>query len=336
MLRGFLMGGADIIPGVSGGTVALILGIYERLVTAISHFGLTLLVHLKRRQWSQAARHVNLRFLVALGSGIFCAIAGLAKLMHYLLTNHQAPTQSLFFGLILASSFLVGRMVLRWNVTSALGTLAGAGFAFWLVGLPATEPQGYAYLFLCGMIAICAMILPGISGAFILIILGKYYDMVGHVSSLFDGTADASTFLALGVFVSGCVLGLIGFSKFLRWLLVRHESMTMAVLCGFIFGSLRKIWPFKKDFTIEHLDDLGLSQQQIEAIRSEPQRLGELLDAINYYENILPEQFSGEVVLCLGLVILAIVFVFVLDRFAGTGGKTKMIPPKNNPVESDN
>ncbi len=191
--EGFLMGGADIIPGVSGGTVALILGIYERLVGAISHVDLTFLGHLRRREWLAAARHIDLLFLVLLGSGIASGIVLLASLMHWLLENELQHTFAAFFGMILASSYIVFRMIdLRgvriWRIWRA--AIVGTMGAYWLVGLPFLEnpPISPFYIFACGTIAICAMILPGISGSFILLLLGAIPSSPGRLGSASRGT----------------------------------------------------------------------------------------------------------------------------------------------------
>jgi putative membrane protein len=245
--QGILMGGADIIPGVSGGTVALILGIYERLVTAISHFDLTFLKHLRRREWAAAAKHVDLLFLVLLGSGIATGIVLLASLMHWLLENQLQHTFASFFGMILASTYIVWRMIKRKGIDVVLLILTGAAVAYWLVGLPFLEdpPIGRLYVFACGIIAICAMILPGISGSFILLLLGTYSVVTGLLRDLLKGRLTDDTWLLL-FFAAGAGIGLLGFSKFLKWLLARYEAATMAVLCGFRLYSLRKIWPYKR------------------------------------------------------------------------------------------
>ena len=251
MGRGFLMGGADIIPGVSGGTVALILGIYERLIAAISHCDVKLLQLLAARKFGQAIEHADLRFLVCLGAGIGLGIVSLAGLMHELLLNQRMLTFSAFFGLIAASSWLVGMMVPRWRVQEVASLLLGAVFAFYLVGLPLIEqpPGTLTYLFFCGVIAICAMILPGISGAFILLLLGKYVEVTGMIKGAIHGEISAEIVIAVGVFCSGCLIGLLSFSRLLRWLLANHHNVTMAVLCGFMIGSLRKLFPFQTDLT---------------------------------------------------------------------------------------
>jgi putative membrane protein len=290
--RGLLMGGADIIPGVSGGTVALILGIYERLVTAISRFDLTLLAHIRRREFLLAVRHIDLRFFIGLGGGIASGIIGLATLMHYLLENQLQYTFSAFFGLILASTFLVGRMVPAWSAVCAALFVAGTVFAYWLVGLPflTSPPPGNAYVFLCGVIGICAMILPGISGAFMLLVLGKYSDITGLLRNVLHGEATFADVFTIVVFCAGCAIGLISFSKALRWLLARHEPQTMAALCGFMLGSLRKIWPFKQD-----LSPPGTPFSTRE------------------FNNVWPATLDGDVAFTLGIMVLAIAFVLALD-----------------------
>jgi putative membrane protein len=314
LARGFLMGGADIIPGVSGGTVALILGVYERLVTAISHVDLTLLDHLRKRRFAAAAAHLDLRFLAALGSGIALGILSLASLMHYLLEHHREPTTAALFGLIAASCVLVGTMVRRWSAGEAVGLLVGAVLAYWIVGvLPVVAPLHYGYLFFCGVVAICAMILPGVSGAFILVILGMYFHVTGVLKDVLHGEINLQNFLTILVFASGCAIGLVSFSKVLRWLLARHESLTMAVLCGFMAGSLRKIWPFKSDATLEYLDRLPLSAEQIARLKSSPAALAEVDDRYHIYRNSLPDQLSSDVMLAIGLAIAGAVLVFALD-----------------------
>lgn len=244
--EGVLMGGADIIPGVSGGTVALILGIYERLVTAISHFDLEFLRLLGRREWSAAAKHIDLLFLGLLGTGIASGIVLLASLMHWLLENQLQHTFAAFFGMILASSYIVWRMVKRSDADVILLGIVGAIGAYWLVGLPFLKdpPIGPLYIFASGIIAICAMILPGISGSFILLLLGAYSVITGILRDGLKGHVTDDTWL-LACFAAGAGIGLIGFSKVLKWLLARFEARTMGVLCGFMIGSLRKIWPYK-------------------------------------------------------------------------------------------
>lgn len=240
------MGGVDVIPGVSGGTMALVLGIYDRLVVALSHFDRRLLRHVLRREWTAAARHLDVGFLLPLGFGISAGVLSLASAMHWLLLHHPQETNATFFGLILGSSVLVARMVPRWKPGTIAALVAGALFAFWLVGLKALQdpPAGLPYLFFCGAVAICAMILPGISGSFILLLLGRYVHVTGLVRQLLHREFTVRLLLEVTVFTLGCVVGLLAFSRLLRWLLATHASVTTAALCGFMVGSLRKLWPF--------------------------------------------------------------------------------------------
>ncbi|MDP3541311.1 MAG: DUF368 domain-containing protein [Elusimicrobiota bacterium] len=238
--RGVLMGAADVVPGISGGTIALIVGIYPRLILALGAFDGELLRLAVRRDFAGAARRVDLRFLAALGSGIALAILTLAKAVTWLILNKPVTTWSLFFGLILGSTVLVIGLVGRWNASRVLAAGAGAALAYWICGLlPGETGGGLLALFASAMIAISAMILPGISGAFVLVLLGKYRLVLEALHQ--------RDFVVIAVFCAGCAIGLIAFTKLLRALLARWEGATMAFLCGLMAGSLRKIWPFKMD-----------------------------------------------------------------------------------------
>lgn len=306
------MGGADVIPGVSGGTVALIVGVYERLVGALSNFDLALLGHLRQRQWRAAVQHVDLAFLVALGSGVVLGISSLASGMNYLLAHHALLTWACLFGMILGSSLLVARMVQPWSARAAAAAIIGTVFAYWLVGLlPTTPPPGYGYVFLCGAVAICAMILPGISGAFILVLLGMYYPITEVLRETLKGQITAEGLLMILVFCSGCAIGLLSFCKVLRWLLHHHETLTLATLGGFMVGSLRKIWPFKQDVTtLAHLERLGLPEEELTLFQSTPDQLD-----LKYrvFENYLPQQLNAEVAAAVALAVLGVGIVLLLD-----------------------
>lgn len=302
-MRGFLMGGADIIPGVSGGTVALILGIYQRLVTAISHCDWHLLRLIRRGRWTSAARHMDFSFLVSLGMGILTGIVCLAGLMHYLLSAQRPYTLAVFFGLILGSSFVVGKMIQptfrRQRIRCLVLLLLGAVGAYWLVGLQQIKLYDSAgYYFSCGAVAICAMILPGISGAYILWLLGAYESVTAMIRVrrilAFDWTGQELIYLLF--FVIGCIVGLIGFSKVLRQLLTHARASTMSVLCGLMLGSLRKVWPFQQEIFSSHVD---LKHRQ--------------------YEAIFPTVWNGQVTVCLLLAVIALVTVLVMEsRFSST------------------
>ena len=297
---GFLMGGADIIPGVSGGTVALILGIYERLVTAISRFDLEFLRLLRTRCWLRAADRVDAGFLGALLIGIGTGIVSLASLMNYLLNHQRQHTFAVFFGLILASSWLVARMVERRTAGFWVLVAAGAAGAYWFVGLPFLEspPRGLWYVFACATIAICAMILPGISGAFMLLVLGKYTDVTAALRNLLGLREVFDSLAVVVVFLAGCAVGIVSFSKFLKWLLARFEWQTLAVLCGFMLGSLRKIWPFKRDLTPSEPD---LSHKQ--------------------FANLWPDPAQPETWLSLALLVAAAGLVIGLDLWSRRAGR---------------
>lgn len=250
VVRGVLMGGADVIPGVSGGTVALILGIYQPLVTAISHFDHHLLSHVKKREWRAAANRVHLPFLITLGTGIALGIVLMAIVLGDVLKKPESTpfqlTMAIFYGLILASTIRVAQMVRPWTLLTTVLAITGALFAFWLTGLLAMSAGGgLGYIFFCGAVAICAMILPGISGAFVLLILGSYDTVLFALKDLLHGQVTSANLSIVFVFIAGCAVGILSFSKVLKYLLAHYHDPTMAMLCGFMFGALRRIWPFK-------------------------------------------------------------------------------------------
>lgn len=244
MAKGFVMGVADIIPGVSGGTLALILNIYDELIKSLSSVDKTFLRLLLARRIKDAFHHVNAAFLLPLLVGIVGAILLLSRFIHFLLNEHALYTWSLFFGLITASVvYLVknvtGKRGARYWLTVAAGSVVGA----LIVSIvPTQTPATYPFFFLSGAIAICAMILPGISGSFILLILGKYAQVTGALKNPFyeDNLA------MILVFCSGCLVGILSFSKLLNYLLKRFHFVMIAFLTGFIIGSLKKVWPWRE------------------------------------------------------------------------------------------
>lgn len=244
--RGFLMGLADVVPGVSGGTVALILGHYQRLITAISRIDATSLRLVAQRRLSEAWRRVDASFLVTLAIGMLLGVVSFASLMHHLLEDYPAYTLALFFGLIVASCWLVAGQVerftaARWGLL-AVGTALAAGLCL-LQPLP--TQLGWLNVFLSAMIAICAMILPGISGAFILLLLGMYQPITGLLRSTLGGEITATNVSLLLAFAAGCLCGLLLFSRVLRWLLEHYRNGTMSLLVGLMLGSLYRLWPFR-------------------------------------------------------------------------------------------
>ena len=238
-LRGLLMGAADIVPGVSGGTIAFITGIYDTLLGSIRAFDLAFVGKLLKLDIAGAWQHVNGGFLLALLLGIGTSIFSLARMISWVLENHPVPLWAFFFGLILASALMLLREVERWTAGRALCLLVGAGIAGFIALSPVLSLDvGLAGVFLSGFLAICAMILPGISGSFILVLLGMYGTVLTAVKSL--------DLLFLAVFSVGAGAGLLCFSRLLHWLLHHFHQATMALLTGFLFGSLAVVWPWKR------------------------------------------------------------------------------------------
>ncbi|WP_437203948.1 DUF368 domain-containing protein [Planctomicrobium sp. SH664] len=248
---GVAMGTCNVIPGGDSGTIALIIGIYERIVTAISHVDGTLFAMIVQRRWREAIDRLDLKFMVPLMVGVGTGIATVGSLMHYLLEHHYHTMLPIFFGMIAASCYLVARLVPRWRIQEILLLVFGFALAMWLVLQPALQhpPQALWYIFLCGLIGICALILPGISGAFILLVMGRYHDLTGVIHRATKLSLDFNDFLILVAFGLGCLFGVVGCSKFLKWLLARYEYPTLAFLCGIKVGSLWKIWPIQVDTT---------------------------------------------------------------------------------------
>ena len=242
-LKGFAMGMADIIPGVSGGTIAFITGIYEDLINAISSLDHNFIKNILSFNFKGAFKEIPLNFLIPLFFGIICAILLTSRVVHYLLDNYSIYTWAFFFGLIISSVIFLGKEINGlFSPKNLLALFLGTGLGYIIVSLvPVNTPNNYFYTFFAGMIAICAMILPGISGAFLLLILGKYAYVTGALKNPFL----SNNFFSIIIFCMGCLLGLISFSKFIKWALNRHHSVMMAILTGFMIGSLKKVWPWK-------------------------------------------------------------------------------------------
>lgn len=232
------MGAADIVPGVSGGSIALITGIYQRLLDSINSFNRENLSLLLQWELKKFYKSVNGTFLLSLLLGILTSIFTLSKLITYLMDEHPIPLWSFFCGLILISAFLILKEIKRWHLGVVLAVLVGTALAWWVTELPPTSsPNAIWFTFLAGAIAICAMILPGISGSFILLILGKYEGILAAVSE--------RDFLTLGIFALGCLVGILSFSRLISWLLRKFYSTTIGLLSGFMLGSINKLWPWK-------------------------------------------------------------------------------------------
>ncbi|MBN1370852.1 MAG: DUF368 domain-containing protein [Anaerolineaceae bacterium] len=283
MFSGFAMGAADVVPGVSGGTIAFIMGIYDDLLHAIHAVDGRFFRLLLRFKLREAFSTPGWRFLAGLGAGLALAILTVSRLLVWGLENHPAIVAAFFFGLVLASVLVVGKRLPRWTPLTLLIVALSAAGAYLLFGLvPVETPVAPWFLFISGAIAICAMILPGISGAFILLVLGKYHYIL---DSLVTGQ-----WLPIVIFGAGAVLGLLSFARVLRWLLHRHHNLTVAALIGLVIGALRKVWPWKESL---------------------PHAGGE--EAVFAEINVLPQAFTGEVALALVVIALGFGLVFALE-----------------------
>ena len=237
------MGAADVVPGVSGGTIAFISGIYEELLASISSIKINLLKTLFTEGFNVTWKKLNGNFLVALLAGIFTSVLSLARLISWLLEHKPILVWSFFFGLVLASILFVGRQISKWTIFTVVIFILGALLAYYITTLQPliSENTSPLFMFFAGALAICAMILPGISGAFILVLLGAYKPVLDAIHN--------KNITLLAIVAAGAVTGLLSFSKLLNWLFDHYKNLTLAALTGFIFGSLNKIWPWKEVLT---------------------------------------------------------------------------------------
>jgi len=246
-LKGMAMGAADVVPGVSGGTIAFITNIYEDLIGNLSRFDTHAIKLLLRGQFRDLWSHIGGTFLAVLFAGIFTSVLSLASILGYALEHHPTAIWSFFFGLVFASIFIVGRNITHWGTTQILSFIIGTAIAYWVTTLPAVGGTEHPlYLILCGALAICAMILPGISGSFILLLLGAYATVLSAVSD--------RNLLIIAYVGIGAVAGLISFTKALKWIFEHYYSIAVALLSGFLLGSLNKLWPWKwvVEYYIKH------------------------------------------------------------------------------------
>lgn len=238
-LKGIAMGAADVVPGVSGGTIAFISGIYQELIETINAVNLQALKTLKNEGIKAAWKAINGNFLISLLLGIGISFISLAQLIKWLLENKPIMVWSFFFGLVLASIYFVGKQVSKWNIKHIMVLILGVIIAYYITIMPAMGGNNsLLFFFVSGALAICAMILPGISGSFILVLLGAYKPLLEALHA-----KDLKTIFVLFL---GAVVGLLTFSRLLKWMFDHHKDTTLAVLTGFIIGSLNKIWPWKK------------------------------------------------------------------------------------------
>jgi len=308
-LKGMAMGAADVVPGVSGGTMAFILNIYEELIhslhTLASMDTFRLLIRFK---FKEAIDTLPWRFLAAVGLGILISLATLSKFIKMALEEYEVLVWSFFFGLVVASIITVISKVKIWQLSRYVALLAGTVIALFIVIMTPTEtPESWWFIYLSGMIAICAMILPGISGSFILVLLGKYKYILTAVTTLLSGlkNLDFQVILAnlttLLIFGAGAITGLATFAKILDWVFKKAHDVAVALLIGFMVGSLWKIWPWKE--TLETYTD----------------RHGVIKPLVQ--ENIFPAEFSSEVVIAITLAIVGFVGIIILTKMAAKTGE---------------
>lgn len=290
------MGAANVIPGVSGGTIALITGIFEKLINSIKSFDFNAVKLLFSGKFKEFAAYTDLSFLIAVFVGIGISIVSLARILDYLFVNYPVYIWSYFFGLILASVYFVGKTISKYTVSVILFFIFGTAIAIFISILnPAAENDSFFYLLICGVVAMCSMILPGLSGSFVLILMGNYELVMIDAVNEFN-------LKILGTLLLGATAGLLAFSHLLSWILKKIKAQTIAVLTGFILGSLSIIWPWKNE--IFKTDKLG---NQI-LISGEP--------IIQGYERYIPETFNTQVIIALCLMLLGIISIWAIEKFA--------------------
>ncbi len=300
-LKGVAMGIANVIPGVSGGTIALITGIFERLINSIKSFNIKAIKLLFAGKIKEFWAHSDMNFLISLFAGIIIAVISIAKLFGYLFENYPIYIWAFFFGLVIASVYFVGKTINKWSIIVVITFIIGTAIAIIISILnPAKENNDFIYLLICGVAAICSMILPGLSGSFILILMGNYRLV------MIDAINDRDWGILLPV-VIGAGIGILAFSHFLSWIFKKFRDQTLATLTGFILGSLSVLWPWKSEIYL--MDEAG---NQI-LKRGEPVIVG--------YDKFIPESFNAEVFLVIALVIVGIVSIWAIEKAANVKGE---------------
>ena len=310
LLKGLAMGAADVVPGVSGGTIAFISGIYEELIESIANLNFNVFKVWKNEGFKSAWRSINGSFLLALFSGIAISILSLAKIIKWLLHNEPILLWAFFFGLVLASILYIGKQIKSWSPKIIIAIIITSLLSYYItLAEPFASPESPYYLLFCGFIAIIAMILPGVSGAFILLILGAYETAIDTVNNLVEGVTTGNwdilkdallNFFMLGI---GAIVGLKVFSKVLNWMFKNHKNLTLAILTGFMIGSLNKIWPWKNSLKTR-INSEGLEVSVLD-------------------ESILPSSYPGDPELVLAIVFIVIGFatILILETLGSKKGK---------------
>lgn len=306
ILKGMAMGAADVVPGVSGGTIAFISGIYQELIETIDGLNFGIFKAWKIDGFKAMVTHYNLKFLGSLFFGVAISILSLARIISYLLETYPIMVWSFFFGLVLASILYIGKQITRWNAVVIISLIIGAIIAYFVtIAAPAEAPQTWWFFLLSGCIAVIAMILPGVSGSFILVLLGSYGMVLGTITDFQDALLNKdwdllkSTIFKVVLFGLGCVVGLKLFSKVLKWMFEHQKQITLAVLTGFMVGSLNKIWPWK-DIISTRIDRHG-EEVPLESV------------------SILPSSFDGDpqVMYAIICAVLGFALILLLEKAAG-------------------
>lgn len=289
VLKGLAMGAANVIPGVSGGTIAFITGIYERLINGLKSFDLTAIKLLFSGDWKAFVAKTDLYFLLSIMLGVAVSILSLAKVLELAFEYYESLTLAFFFGLIVASIIGVGKQISKINVANILALIIGIGIAGGIAFLPPAEANdSFFYLTICGAVAICSMILPGLSGSYILLLMGNYILVMQSISSLNVGV--------LAPIAVGCVIGLVLFSRLLSWLFKNYADFTISILTGFVAGSLAIIWPWK------HTEMMTLESGKEKAVG---------------YEWFFPE-IGSEFFFAIGLALIGFLLVWFMERAASS------------------
>lgn len=296
VMKGIAMGAANVIPGVSGGTLALITGIFERLINAIKSFNLVAIKLLLKLKFREFAIHTDLYFILAVFGGMLIAVVSLARLFDFLFINYPVYIWAYFFGLVLASVYFVGKTVTRWNVPVIISAVIGLSIAVLISVLnPATENSGFIYLILCGVVAICSMILPGLSGSFVLILMGNYQLV------MIDAINERDLAIIFPVAI-GAVVGIITFSHILSWVFKHYRNQTISLLTGFILGSVSILWPWQRE--------VYLTDESGEYILKKGENI------VMKYERFVPEVFSTEVILAIVIALVGIISIWAIEKAA--------------------
>lgn len=300
-LKGLAMGAADVVPGVSGGTIAFISGIYEELIDSIKAIDLQAFKLLFTKGIPSFWTKINGWFLLFLVLGIGISIISLSKLILYLLNNYPTLLWSFFFGLVVASAIYVGTTIKKWNVQIVIGLLAGGALAYYItIATPTQGPTELWFVFVTGAIAICAMILPGISGSFIMLLMGMYEFILNSLTSL--------KIAVILTFIAGASIGIISFSHLLSWMLRKYHNVTISILTGFMVGSLNKVWPWKQVMETKIVHGKEVVMKEINVL---PAAYSEVTGKPDY---LIP---------CILLMLFGLVSIFTIEYFAGK--KKKLI-----------